>query len=252
MGRLLSAHRGRPENGGRTSEPAAGTLHFASHIGQDAWVAKCLEHKHGGFFLDFGAFDGETISNTLTLEKELGWRGICVEPNPRFYAELCRNRQCVTVNVALWPQSRASLRFVDAHGLSAIETYKDMDVNSARRQEATLGVIEVDTLNPNELLARFEAPALIDYLSLDVEGAEFEVLSGLDLNTYAIALMTIEHNHDRPRQIRMRNYLAKLGYEFIEHCNDDFFFNRSHLLRLAGDSARVVDPLLAFRQVFGE
>jgi hypothetical protein len=153
--------------------------------------------------------------------------------------------------VALWPQSRTSLRFVDAHGLSSIESYKDVDVNSARRKEATLGVIEVDTLNPSELLARFQVPTLIDYLSLDVEGAEFEVLSGLDLHTYSIALMTIEHNHDRPRQIRIRNYLAKLGYEFIEHCNDDFFFNRSHLLRLAGTSTRVVDPPLAFRRVFG-
>ena len=226
-------------------------MRYASHIGQDAWVAESLQFKRNGFFLDFGAFDGETISNTYALEKELGWRGICVEPNPRFYPSLCRCRKCITVNVALWPQSRELLRFVDAHGLSAIETYKDADANAGRRDQATHGVIEVDTLNPTELLKRFEAPYLIDFLSLDVEGAEYEVLTALDLQTYAIALMTIEHNHDLPRQLKIRAYLARFGYEVVQNCNDDFFFHRAHLARAMGGSAGVVDPLTVFGRIQG-
>ena len=176
-------------------------MHYSSHIGQDAWVAECLQFKRDGFFLDFGAFDGETISNTYSLEKELGWRGICVEPNPRFYPSLCHCRQCITVNVALWPQSRELLRFVDAHGLSTIEAYKDVDANADRREQATHGVIEVDTLNPTELLKRFDAPDLIDFLSLDVEGAEYEVLSALDLQTYAILIsnQSLSHSCHQPR-----------------------------------------------------
>ena len=94
-------------------------MHYSSHIGQDAWVAECLQFKRDGFFLDFGAFDGETISNTYALEKELGWRGICVEPNPRYYPSLCRCRKCITVNAALWPISRELLRLVNPHGLGA-------------------------------------------------------------------------------------------------------------------------------------
>lgn len=249
MSRYVANRSHSTEVGGKW--PRYQRMCYASHIGQDAWVAECLQFKRNGFFLDFGAFDGKTISNTYALEKELGWSGICVEPNPRFYPILCQCRQCVTVNVALWPQSRESIRFVDAHGLSSIETYKDSDANADRRLQATAGVIEVDTLNPTELLRRFNAPELIDFLSLDVEGAEYDVLNGLDLRTYAIALMTIEHNHDLPRQAKTRAYLAQFGYEVVQNRNDDFFFHRDVLASLSGGSKRTVDPMVAFKHVHG-
>lgn len=225
-------------------------MKYHSHIGQDAWVAECLQFKRNGFFLDFGAFDGKTISNTLALEEGLGWRGICVEPNPRYYPILCECRKCVTVNVALWPKSRELVRFVDAHGLSSIEEFKSGDINADRRQNATTSIIEVDTLNPNELLARFNAPKLIDYLTLDVEGAEFDILSALDLTTYAIALMTIEHNHDKERQEKMRNYLARFGYEVVQNRNDDFFFHRGHLTRLLEEQRKAADPVAVCNHLY--
>lgn len=223
------------------------TMNYQSHIGQDAWVAECLNFKKNGFFLDFGAFDGKTISNTYALEKDLGWKGICVEPNPRYYPQVCECRNVICVNVALWPRGRELVRFVDAHGLSAIESFKAGDVNTGRRAQATKAVIEVDTLNPNELLERFNAPKLIDYLTLDVEGAEFDILSALDLNTYAIALMTIEHNHDTPRQQQIRDYLAQFGYEVVQNRNDDFFFHREHLKSLTG---RNIDPVAIFHHIY--
>lgn len=221
--------------------PAA--MKYHSHIGQDAWVAECLQFKRNGFFLDFGAFDGETISNTLALEETLGWQGICVEPDPRYYSALCACRRCITVNVALWPKSRELVRFLDAHGLSCIEEFSAGDSNAQRRRDATQSVIEVDTLNPTELLARFDAPKLIDYLSLDLEGAEYDILTALDLETYAIALMTIEHNHDRARQEKMRRYLAQFGYEVVQNRNDDFFFHRGHLARLLEGRGAPADPV---------
>lgn len=230
-----------------TNKPTV-KIDYQSHIGQDAWVAECLGFKRDGFFLDFGAFDGKTISNTYALEKDLGWRGICVEPNPRYYPQVCACRNCISVNVALWHQSRQQLRFVDAHGLSAIESFKETDINASRRQNATKAVIEVDTLNPNELLRRFNAPTLIDYLTLDVEGAEFDILQALDLKTYAIALMTIEHNHDTERQTTIRNYLAQFGYEVVQNRNDDFFYHRQHLARLLG--GKNIDPVAAFQRVY--
>jgi len=72
--------------------PRGIALNYMSHIGQDAWVAECMQYKKGGFFLDFGAFDGKTISNTYMLEKDLEWKGICVEPNPRYFNLLCERR----------------------------------------------------------------------------------------------------------------------------------------------------------------
>ena len=73
----------------------------------------------------------------------------------------------------------------------------------------------------------------------------------LDLRTYAIALMTIEHDHDLPRQHKIRAYLARFGYEAVQNRNDDFFFRRVHLARLSGRSGGIVDPLTAFKHVCG-
>ncbi|WP_165227532.1 FkbM family methyltransferase [Aquisphaera insulae] len=224
---------------------------FTSHIGQDAWVAGCLRFRRGGFFLDFGAFDGKTISNTHYLEQGLGWRGICVEPNPRYFPSVCRSRASIAVNAALWPRSREVLRFADAHGLSSIESFMDLDATADLRRRATHAMIEVDTINPTELLRRFEAPQLIDYLSLDVEGAEYEVLSALDLGAYSIALMTIEHNHVLARQEKIRAFLATYGYEVVQNRNDDFFFHRDHLARLADGHGALPDPIDVFRDVHG-
>ena len=135
------------------------------------------------------------------------------------------------------------------YGLSSLEQFKDVDVNAQKRAEATNEVIQVDTLNPTELLRRFKAPKLIDYLTLDVEGAELDVLQAMDLNEYAIALMTIEHNHDTPRKEKIRQHLAQYGYECFQNRNDDYFFHRQHLARLLPPGQPASDPVAIFKRI---
>lgn len=196
---------------------------FASHIGQDAWVAGVFNSHSGGYFLDFGAFDGVTISNTLYLEQELGWRGICVEPNPRYFAEACRARSAILINAALYETSRETLSFIDAHGLSSFEHHASDDSWADRRREKGRR-ITVDTINPTELLDRFDSPRVIDYMSLDVEGAELDVLKAFDFNKYEVTLLTVEHNHVEPRRQDVRDHLSQFGYDVVGHLNDDLFF----------------------------
>lgn len=204
-------------------------MHHLSHTGQDAWVAHVLKFKRNGYFLDFGGFEGLMHSNTFYLEKFLGWQGILVEPNPRPYMSACAVRSCVTINAALYPESRKSLEFTDSHGLSSLTEFQDCDSNKDTRMEVSKGIITVDTINPTELLNRFNAPNYIDYLSLDIEGAEFLAIKSIDLEKYRIALMTIEHNHEHDKQSAIREYLGGYGYGVIEHWNDDFFYNKEHL-----------------------
>jgi FkbM family methyltransferase len=200
------------------------SVQYKSHVGQDAWVAGIFNQRAGGYFLDFGAFDGEQISNTYYLEKQLGWRGICVEPNPTFYPVLCSKRSAICVNAALYKNSREVLSFVDAHGLSSFEYLAKADQNSEKREAATKATISVDTINPTELLDRFKAPTTIDYMSLDVEGAEFDVLNAFDFNKYRVVLLTVEHNSVEPKRQQIRDYLAGFGYAVEGHRNDDFFW----------------------------
>ena len=73
----------------------------SSQIGQDLWVIDTLNFKKNGYFLDLGALDGKTHSNSLMLEKKYGWNGICIEANPEVFPMLSSNRNCMCVNSLL-------------------------------------------------------------------------------------------------------------------------------------------------------
>src|SRR6185437_13930306 len=65
-----------------------------SQLGQDLLVLELLDGLRDGFFLDSGAANGTDSSNTLLLEAEYGWSGICIEPDPQLYQQLVRVRRC--------------------------------------------------------------------------------------------------------------------------------------------------------------
>jgi FkbM family methyltransferase len=199
------------------------TLNWKSDAGQDRWVVACLEGKREGYFLDFGAFDGVTLSNTWVLEHELGWRGVCVEPNPKAFAELERCRGCHMVQKAVWPENGKRMALIDAGGLSALEGWANAD---ERRKAATAGRVPVETISPMGLMACFNVPRVIDYLSVDVEGTEYNVLLGVNFELLAIRLLTVEHAHDPARRNAVRRWLGRWGYRWVEGngCNDDFFW----------------------------
>lgn len=220
-------------------------MHFLSHIGQDQWVCEVFKYKRAGYFLDFGGFEGLLHDNTFYLEKFLGWRGILVEPNPVPYASACAVRNCITVNAALHRESRKSLQFTDSHGLSSFVEHIDSDSNATLRREISQKIFNVDTINPTELLDRFNAPELIDYMSLDVEGAELDVLKAFDFDKYKVALLSIEHNHNHEKANSIRVHLKKWGYEYVSHFNDDFFFHTKTLKQLGADT----DPTEAQQKV---
>ena len=221
---------------------------YYSHIGQDQWVSEVFRYKRNGFFLDFGSLDGVLTNNTYVLETDLRWHGICVEANPTYYPAVCSSRRVITVNAALWPQSRESIEMLDAHGLSSVTKYSSADKVGPLRAQISRRRFHVDTINPTELLDRFSAPTLIDYMSLDVEGCELDVLEALDLSRYKFGLMTIEHGEVRERQSLIRNLLLPLGYEVLERFYDDWFYHPEHLSLLAGEGG-AADPIGVFEAV---
>ena len=146
---------------------------FYSQSGQDAWVAKLLEYKRDGYFLEIGAWDGIATSNTYFFETELGWKGICVEAKAEPFGLLQKNRSSINVNAAI----------SDYDGTCHFGEFR------IERSGVPTVCMTLDTL-----LERHHAPAAIDYLSLDIEGSEYQALLGLDLGKWDISVMTIEHN----------------------------------------------------------
>lgn len=189
---------------------------YFSQIGQDRWVHSVLGNKTNGFFIELGASNGEYISNTLFFEKSLGWNGICIEPNPRFHTELAANRHCHISHACVSSEDDQLIEFaVCEHASGATSTPGPFANNNE--------VIKVGTKTMKSILTQFNAPSVIDYLSLDVEGHEYEVLKYFPFSDYTINCITVEHNepHTGPK---MRNDIRALlqanGYIFIKG-NDD-------------------------------
>lgn len=148
-----------------------------SQLGQDLWVHR--HHPQPGLFLDIGAHDGIDLSNTYLLEK-LGWRGLCVEADERSYARLHNNRAW-TLNKAAWRRTGDVLPF-NQH---PSEMLSGLGYGDAR----------VETVSINDLC---DMVGKVDYVSLDTEGSEVEILKAYDWDR-AIPLWTVEHNNNDER-----------------------------------------------------
>jgi len=221
---------------------------YRSHIGQDRWVSEVLRKKRGGYFLELGALDGVTASNTYWLEHQLGWNGLCVEPNPAYFKILCSKRSCIAVNRALWTESNIVMQLHDAHGLSRLTHLPDEPSTAALREKITKGTVAVDTITLLDLLQRFDSPVLIDYMSMDIEGSELAVIGSMDFSKYRFGLLSVEVNSDEQLRHELRLLLANYGYESCTLRNDELFYSLSNLDELTAGNyehpAHVCDRVL--------
>ena len=196
-----------------------------SQLGQDLWVLKKLDWMCNGFFVEFGATDGVLLNNTWLLEKYFGWKGICAEPNPKFLNSLKNNRSCTISDKCVFSISNQRVEFVLADVYGGIKNFGNDDSHKDKRDAyANNGqTIEVETISLVDLLKEHNAPFEIDYLSIDTEGSEFEILNAFDWEVYSIKCITVEHNYTPMRQ-KIRNLLTSKGYKCEEANFDDWYF----------------------------
>jgi FkbM family methyltransferase len=187
-----------------------------------------------GFYVELGANDGISQSNTLYLEKSLNWRGVLVEPNNENYLKCVQNRSelnAIFRNACVgFDYKKASVNFLYADLMSiSLELESDI-ANPELHQEIGLRFLPgnknylhftapASTLN--NLLVDASAPTLIDLLVLDVEGAEMEVLKGIDHSKFKFKYMCIESRSSQ----KLFDYLYPLGYHFREKLTEqDYLF----------------------------
>lgn len=201
---------------------------FKSQKKQDRWVIfTALPFKRHGYFVDLAAADGITHSNSYALEKLFGWKGICIEPNPHFYAKLKEKRNCIADNSVVSDSVEVvEFRIDNAQlgGIVANDTDNSAQVRGEELKNATIISMTTDTLT--SILDRHNAPGIMDYLSLDVEGSEERVLKNFDFNKYRFQCITIE----RPTPA-LNSVLADNGYIFVKNYRDDTFYVHSSLLQ---------------------
>ncbi len=158
-----------------------------SLLRQDLFALARTGFRKGGYFVEFGAADGVRRSNTWLLEKRFGWKGILAEPGPDWHAALKANRGCAIDTRCVWHESGQRVPFT---GLTASDT-DDPQPDAA---------CEVETVSLDDLLETHGAPPVIDYLSVDTEGSEYEILAALDFDRWSFRVLTVEHNFARQRE----------------------------------------------------
>ncbi len=195
-----------------------------SQLGQDLWVLEQTGYKTGGFFVEFGATDGVLLSNTLLLETEFGWNGICAEPNPAFLRKLRRNRSCTVAPDCIMGQSGQTVEFILADEFGGIAKFADSDQHAARRAafRENDNVVTLQSISLDDFLKKYDAPRTIDYLSIDTEGSEYDILSSFPFEDWNIRLMTVEHNFTPMRQ-KIRALMEQHGYVCTEMQWDDWY-----------------------------
>jgi FkbM family methyltransferase len=200
-----------------------------SQLFQDLLVLFFLEEKKGGYFVEFGATNGVDLSNSFQLEKRFAWQGILAEPARSWQSALKANRSCDLDFRCVWSITGELLEFseADSAAFSTISQFSDRDMHSPARFKGKKYFVE--TISLDELLRVHTSPADIDYLSIDTEGSEFDILAKFDFHGKNIKIITVEHNYVNPSRENLHKLITNNGFirifaDFSQF--DDWYVNR--------------------------
>jgi FkbM family methyltransferase len=189
-----------------------GYLKFSkAQLRQDLFVISELGPIKNGYFVEFGATDGISLSNTFLLEQHLGWNGILAEPAKVWHAQLKENRSAQIELDCVWNKTGEEIVFSEVENAeySTIKGLGSDDMHAEiRKNEKSY---TVNTISLNDLLSKYDAPAHMEYLSVDTEGSELEILSSFDFTKYSFSVITCEHNHTDDRE-KIFKLLTSYGY----------------------------------------
>ena len=197
------------------NEPAAKFFEFcvprmrasSAQLFQDLFVLFHLSEKPDGYFVEFGACDGIHLSNTYQLELRYGWSGIVAEPARTWHSKLTSNRKCIIDLRCVWARSGDSLTFNET------ENAEQSTINTFAGMKGTH--YTVPTISLNDLLSEHNAPRRFDYLSIDTEGSELEILRQFDFVYWCPRVITVEHNFSEPKRSQIRLLMAENGYHQV-------------------------------------
>lgn len=204
-----------------TLKEEIGNRKWFSQAGQDRTIADVFSgFARDGFFVDLAANDPVVISNTLALERELGWNGLCIEANP-VYQDRFLKRGCQLVRAAVAHSDNEIVTFSMSGWFGGIIPDKGEPTPLQTGTKISLRAASLATL-----LKAMNAPKIIGYLSLDIEGAEWPVMSSFPWDEYTFYAITVE----RPPK-ELKEALVENGYKYM--ClhgwfGDEFWVHRSH------------------------
>ena len=179
-----------------------------------------------GYYVEIGAWDGRKKNSTIILERA-GWEGTAIEPSPLSYKELINNRKCRCLNVAVFDRDGEVdfALFPDRPEWNGIiETFDDLHkklLTEPKLESRVSALPEIKKI-PCKKWSSLELPNSIDYMQIDVEGAELAILDCIDWSTQHITYICIEDNNSHTGEYR--KYMETLGYELLLNQHVDFLY----------------------------
>lgn len=201
-----------------------------SQYAQDLVIDHAFHGKRGGFFVEIGGYDGETLSNTLRLEKQRGWNGLLVEANPYLFKKMIqRDRQCFMINCCISNEEQ-EMTFLLADLLTASKNHLtgahkariDFERNESLSDPHYGEVVTTQCFSLMDILDVI-GQRNIDYFSLDVEGGELHILKSLDWDKLNIKYFSIETDQNRKEILA---FMDKHGYVKTHHILGDHIFKK--------------------------
>jgi hypothetical protein len=200
-----------------------------------------------GFFVEIGARNGLVTSNTLFFERQLGWTGLLIEPNPKDFQQLAKNRPgCIRLHAAVC-NATTDLHYIERKDVGGI--YEFMAPSFLKMWHKKLP--PVDTL-PKIICMPFrrifEAPLLrhvqhIDFFSLDVEGAELSALTTFPFEKITVSVWAVEADmHSPAKNAKVRKMLKQHGYESLGRLTLSEIFISTRLMHQQKINVRFAHP----------
>lgn len=208
-------------------------MKFYSQYKQDEFIYNNFfkNKKEPGFFLEIGADDGVRFSNCKFLEDHLKWTGIAIEARQEAYNKLVNNRKCTCLHSIL-SDVEENTQFLDIKGYGLglsglINKYDPRHVKRIAKEVKNPNnkgqkIIDIKTKKLNTILDKYEVKH-IDYLSIDTEGSELDILKTLDFNKYYIDIVTIEDNY---KDKKIMDFFTSRNYTFISDVGCDKVFKK--------------------------
>lgn len=195
-----------------------------SQLRQDEVVAHLFRHKRSGYFVDLAANDAVRISNTYALETRYHWTGIAIEPNAVYWPGLAL-RRCHVAAAVVGRSTGERLRFkfprraAPQGGLVGREFDNREPGKSPEEDQMRY------TVTLQDIFERFQTPPVIDYLSLDVEGAELFIMESFPFDRYRINALTVERADNKLSALLQTNGYVQL--KVLKHWGESLWIHSS-------------------------
>ena len=203
---------------------------YTSQAGQDKMIKKnFFDGKKNGFFIEIGAYDGISGSNCYHFERFLNWDGIAIEPSNIQFEKLKKNRKCKVLNNAISDEVK-EVEFIEVtEGLTQMSGINDSSFERnlkiiSNNQESKTNSINLKTITFDEIVPKNKD---IDYLSIDIEGGEMNLLKSIDFKTNSIKVISVENNI--PKEQNLKNFFEEINFTYLDRIGqDEIFYNRQY------------------------